>query len=120
MALRGPFCIQNKVLVGVNRNDELFDHLSKQVFSQGIKTLKIYADVITRLRNTENLNSSEKTALAPFLSSNRRALANLMMKSGDRDKAKRLCREAFVIDHSLKSLFKYILVCSPVWITKNF
>jgi len=109
LALKGPFCIHDRVLVGVNRNDELFDHLSKQVYTEGIRTLEIYAEIITRLRNAEDLDLAEKRAMASFLSSNRRALANLMLKAGDRARAKELCREAFIVHPDWKSFVKYLV-----------
>lgn len=108
MSCKGSFCIQNRTLVKINRNDELFDHLTRRAVEDRVQTIETWAQVILRLKNIETLNRAEKTALAKFLSSNRRALANIMLETGQPRKAKKLFHEAFLIHPDAKSFLKYI------------
>lgn len=108
MSCKGSFCIHSRALVRINRNDELFDHLTRQADEDRVKTIETWAQVIMRLKNIETLNRAEKTALARFLSSNRRALANIMLETGQRRRAKKLFREAFLIHPDAKSFLKFI------------
>lgn len=120
MSLQGPLCIHNCIRVTIIRNEAELDHLSKQVVRDTVRTIETYAKIIDGLIVRAGLDNIEKEALNMFISSNKRALANLLLAKGEIAQARALYREAFTADNSLRSLGRYMISFLPARTVKLF
>ncbi|MFX0194938.1 MAG: glycosyltransferase family 2 protein [Candidatus Hodarchaeota archaeon] len=108
LALKGPFGIISKVLVRIYRREESIENLAAQVVNEGIYSCESFATIFENLRNLEMLTFREKAILAKALSSNRRALANILLISRKQLEARSYYKKALLIYPSHRSLIKYI------------
>ena len=112
-ALQGPLGISDNVLVKICRREETIENLTQQLFTQRIYSLESFGKVYTNLLLSQNLSFRETRTLARILSSNRRAVANLFLKKGEKNNARNIFKKAFYIYPSVRSLTKYFLSYLP-------
>ena len=113
MALKGPFGISRKILVHVYRREESIVNLAAQAVNEGIYSCQSFGTVYKNLKNSNLLTFWEKVILAKALSSNRRALANMLLKIGKQSQARYYYKKALFIYPSHKSLIKYLSSLLP-------
>jgi glycosyltransferase involved in cell wall biosynthesis len=113
IALKGPFGLGKEELVCVYRREESIEHLSKQVINEGFYTCEAYAKIYKYFLNIETLKSEEKKILLNQYSSNRRALANLLLSNRRKSEARMYYKQALFLYPSLASLGKYLLSFFP-------
>ena len=113
MALQGSFGIIRAVLVDMYRREESIECLTSQIKTSPIQARESEEKMYQKLQRIETLNDKERKALNRLLASNRRAIANLLLKNGDIADAKESYRRAFFTDHSIRSFAKYFLSLLP-------
>ena len=113
LSLQGTFGFYNEVLVHIYRREEEIEHLASQVVNDGIYSRESFAKVLKNLKNSKALTFREKAILAKALSSNRRALANILLRAGKQSEARYYYKKALFIYPSHKSLIKYLFSFLP-------
>lgn len=113
MALQGPFGIISKTLVNIYRRNETIDCLTKQVWRNPVGVRESEERMYEKLKRIEQLGQEEIQTLNDLLSSNRRAIGNLLVKGGRIKEARENYRRAFFISPSFVSICKYILSFFP-------
>ena len=113
MSLKGAFGIFNKQLVRIYRQEEKLENLSAIVAKEGLYSYESLARVFAQLKEVNNLLPKEQRILDQALSANRRALANLLLKSGRTKDARSQYRNALSLNPSIKSVLRYLLSFLP-------
>lgn len=120
MAIQGSLGICKQPMYIIYRRDESTDSLAKQLFDKGILSRKSFDIVYEKLINDENLTRLEKLTVNRVRSSNKRSIANLLLRSGEKYKARAYFKEAARIYPSIASLLKYLLSFLPTNIALSF
>lgn len=108
MALKGPFSFSRKVCVKIYRRQESIENLSSQSVKKGIYACQAFGRVYSELLNRRELASAEKAAVAKVLSSNWRAMGNLLLKTGKKTDARYYYKKSLFLYPSGRSLIKYL------------
>lgn len=113
MALRGPFTLSRTVLVRIWRRDEPIEHLASQRVKKGLYSREAFGKVYSNLLDRGGLSFRQKLSAARALSSNRRALGNILLRTGKRSEARHYYRKALFLYPSVRSLIKYLAAFLP-------
>ncbi len=113
LARWGSFSLCKNVLVEIWRREEKIDNLASQQNKQGIYTCQAFGKVYRGFLNLPDLSYRESKAVAKALSQNRRALGNMLLKSGKIVRARALYRRSFSLYPSLRSLIKCLATFLP-------
>jgi glycosyltransferase involved in cell wall biosynthesis len=123
MALQGSFGMIRRVLVKICRRDEVNECLTNQLVKNPVQCRESDERVYEKLKRVKTLSCKEIQALNYRLSSNRRAMGNLLLEKGKRKEARISYRRALIIYPSLASVSKYILSFLPartnLWINNK-
>jgi glycosyltransferase involved in cell wall biosynthesis len=111
VALQGSFGLINEALVNIYRRDESIESLTSLINENSIQERKINEKVYEKLLKIETLKRHEHRVLKNIISSNRRAMGNLLLKKGDIKGAREFYKSAIFIDRSIVSFGRYILSC---------
>ncbi len=114
MALFGPFVVRRRPLAYIIRRPEDMKHLSSQLFATDFMRFASFARVQEDLLKKSGITGRESRIIKESLSSNKRALGNLMLQASRPEDAKEQFREATMIYPSIKSLGKYLLSFFPL------
>jgi glycosyltransferase involved in cell wall biosynthesis len=120
LALAGPFAFGNRVLVEIFRRNEVMDHLGSQCYKNTIGTFQAFGNVYENLLRNRSVSLGERCAILRALSSNRRALANVLLASNEKGEARYLYRRAVFIYPSVRSLMKYLVSFLPLRVSMLF
>ncbi|UOA10201.1 glycosyltransferase [Methylobacter sp. S3L5C] len=113
-ALQGAFGLIREVLVVMYRRDESTECLTNQLKKYPIEAKKSDEKIYQKLQKIKTLKSMERKALKELLSTNRRAIGNLLIKNGDLAGARESYRYALFMDPSIRSIGKYFLSFLPI------
>jgi glycosyltransferase involved in cell wall biosynthesis len=114
MALKGPFSISNSQLVCIHRRAETPEYLTKQVSTDAvIQACETFGRVLRGLKGCNGLTGREIRVLDEALSSNRRGLANVLLRIGRSREAKVLYKEALLTSVSIHSFARYLISLLP-------
>lgn len=113
MCLQGPCSLCNRRLVQIMRRHESISNLSSRWHSDIIYCRNCHNTLYQNLRTLSNLTYFEKRTLSKLLSSNKRAVGNVYLESGEIQKARECFREALWIYPSPNSLLKAIVSYLP-------
>lgn len=123
VASQGPFGMLREELVDVYRRDEPIACLTKQVEENHIQAREIIVRICENLKTIETLEYKERKALNEVVSANRRAIGNLLLKSGKIKEARDSYKRALFMSPSIASLGKYLLsflgIETNVWVTEK-
>ena len=109
VALQGPFGIINKILAIAYRRNETTEHLTKRIEKNPIALRENNERIFKKLKTIPGLKYRERKALKEIMSSNRRAIGNILLKSGKKMEARESFKRAFFMCPSRNSLGKYLL-----------
>lgn len=109
VALQGAFGIVREQLVNIHRRDENIECLTSQARNHAFAARESDERIYEKLDRFQNLTASQRRVLRSVMSANRRAMGNLLLKTGQTRAARHAYRRAFSLDHSLKSLGRYVL-----------
>jgi glycosyltransferase involved in cell wall biosynthesis len=113
MALMGPFRISRTALASIYRRRESTENLTSQLSQKGIYSFESFAKVHSHLLKGNLVDGRERIILRKVLSSDRRAVGNLLLRCGKGSDARRYFREALYVHSSVKSIFKYLFSLLP-------
>ncbi len=108
MALKGMFTFCNKICVEIYRRQEPIENLGSQDVKKGIYTRKAFGKVYESLFKLHELTSEEKSSVSKVLSSNWRALGNILLRAGRRADARYYYKKSLSVCPSAKAVIKYI------------
>ena len=109
VALQGPFGLIRESLVNVHRRQETLECLTLQARNHPLAARESDERLYHKLAQIKTLKSPQRKTLNTLLSANRRAMGNLMLASGRITEARQRYQRALSMDHSLKSLGRYVL-----------
>jgi glycosyltransferase involved in cell wall biosynthesis len=118
VALGGPFTFCNKELVQIYRRNELIENLVAQSAKRGIYTCNAFGNVYANLLSSPELTWMEKVTVARALSSNRRALGNVLVVAGRKVEARQVYKESLFRYPSIRSLIKFVATFVPGTISR--
>ena len=118
VALEGPFTFCRKELVEIYRREEPIENLSAKSVRQGIYRSKSFGKVYANLLSWPALTWAEKTAILRALSSNRRALGNVLVLAGRKIEARHFYKESFFLYPSVRSVVKFMATFLPITISR--
>ncbi len=113
VALQGSFGMIRKVLVNVYRRNETTQCLTGQVEKNPMGVRESHERMYEKLKRIEQLGQNEIRTLNDLLSSNRRAIGNLLVKDRKIKEARQNYKRAFFISPSLASICKYMFSFLP-------
>lgn len=120
VALGGPFTFCRKELVEVYRRNEPIENLVAQSVKRGIYTCNAFGKVYANLLSSSELTWMEKVTIARALSSNRRALGNVLVMAGRKVEARQVYKESLIRYPSVRSLIKFAATFLPGTISRVF
>jgi glycosyltransferase involved in cell wall biosynthesis len=109
VALQGPFGLIREALVNVYRREETIECLTLQANNHPLQARESDERLYQKLARIETLNPKQRRTLIALMSANRRAMGNLLLKNGKITEARDCYKRAFSMDHSVKSLGRYVL-----------
>jgi glycosyltransferase involved in cell wall biosynthesis len=109
VALQGPFGIVRENLVNIHRREEPIECLTSQARNHAFAARESDEHIYEKLNRWQNLTAQQRKVLRSVMSANRRAMGNLLLQTGQTREARQAYRRAFSLDHSLKSLGRYVL-----------
>jgi glycosyltransferase involved in cell wall biosynthesis len=107
VARRGPIAICRNELVHVFRREESTINLMRQSEMRSIYRYKAFGKVYSNLLDSHGLALLERAAIARALSSNWRALGNVLVMAGRTIEAREFYKKSLLLYPSLRSLIKY-------------
>jgi glycosyltransferase involved in cell wall biosynthesis len=108
ISLMGPFSFCSKVLVHICRRQELIENLASQSVKKGIYSRQCFGKVYVNLLNIPGLMIVEKISVKRALSTNWRALGNVLLMADKKLEARKFYKKSFLIYPSIRSLIKYM------------
>lgn len=109
VSLQGAFGIVRDILVTIHRRNENIECLTSHARNHAFVSRKSDERIYEKLERIKSLTGRQRIILQSVMSANRRAMGNLMLKGGRTVGARNCYRRAFSLDHSLKSLGRYVL-----------
>ncbi len=109
MTVKGPFTFCKKVLVEIYRRQESIENLALQAMKKGIYTCRAFGKVYTSLLDLQELTSEERSAAERVLSSNWRALGNVLLKAEKKAEARYYYKKSMFLHPSFQSAIKYVI-----------
>jgi glycosyltransferase involved in cell wall biosynthesis len=109
VALQGPFGMVREALVYIYRREESTECLTQQAKNNPLQARESDELLYEKLARIEALKPRQRRALNAVMSANRRAIGNLLLKDGRMIEAKNCFKRALSMDHSMRSLGKYVL-----------
>jgi hypothetical protein len=123
VALQGSFGIINKILAIAYRRDETTENLTKRIEKNPIDLREYNERIFEKLKTIRGLKYRERKALNEIMSANRRAIGNLLLKSGRKKEARDCYKLALFMCPSTASLGKYFLsflgIKANLWIMER-
>jgi glycosyltransferase involved in cell wall biosynthesis len=115
VAMIGSFGMIKESLMNVYRREESMNNcLTERVKINPIWAREVDARIYKKLKGTNGLKYKERRALDKILSANRRAIGNILQKSGKTREARKYYQRAVFIHPSIASIGKYILSFLPI------
>lgn len=108
LALNNRFRISNKELVNIYRRTEEVKSISELVQDEAKYWWEMRGGIYEKFLKSENLTVKERRFLKTALSSDKRAIGNVLLSDGEKKQANKYYREAFFIYPSIKSFGKYL------------
>jgi tetratricopeptide (TPR) repeat protein len=109
VALQGPFGLIREALVNIHRRHETIECLTLQASNNPLQARESDERIYQKLARIGSLKSKQRRILNALMSANRRAMGNLLLKNGRVTEARNCYKRAFSMDHSIRSLGKYVL-----------
>jgi glycosyltransferase involved in cell wall biosynthesis len=106
-ALEGPLTIRKEELAEVYRGTEI-EHLMDQCIKRGIYRFQAFGTVYKNILDSGQLSWVEKATVARVLSSNRRALGNVLVMADRVIEGRKFYKEALFLYPSAPSLIKFM------------
>jgi hypothetical protein len=113
LALQGAFGMMREVLVNVYHREETIECLTRQAGKDPLRARETDERMYEKLRRIGTLTYLERRALSQVMSANRRAMGNLLLKSGRRKEARDCYKRALLMHTSMRSLGKFLLGFAP-------
>jgi glycosyltransferase involved in cell wall biosynthesis len=119
VALLGSFGLIREALVNIYRRDEANGCLTGRARKNPVAARESDERIYLKLAEIEGLRHDERRALKKLTSANRRAIGNLLLKNGMRKEARDCYKRALSLDHSVRSLGRYLLSFAPQGLTSR-
>jgi glycosyltransferase involved in cell wall biosynthesis len=109
VALQGPFGMIREALVNIYRREESIECLTLEAKHSPLQARESDERLYQKLARFETLKPRQRRALNAVMSANRRAMGNLLLREGRITEARDCYKRALSMDHSIRSLGKYVL-----------
>jgi hypothetical protein len=109
VAIRGPFGVIREPLVNIYRRDEPIECLTQHARNHPLQARESDERLYQKLARIEGLKPAHRKALHALMAANRRAMGNLLLAGGKPVEARDYYKRALSMDHSMRSLGKYVL-----------
>ncbi len=117
VSLQGALAISNEPLVVLFRRHESTQNLTSQLFS--LKGQTAFGVVYEKLRRRNGLTYTECHLLDKMRSANQRAIGNLLVGTGELERARDYYRQSLLVNPSLRNLAKYLVSFLPINVVRR-
>ena len=119
VGLMGPWGMIREALVNIYRRKEAIECLSELARSRPLEARESDERMYEKLKRIKTLTRQQHKALDKIISANKRAMGNLLLKSGNGKGARERYHSAVLADPSIRSVGKYILSLPRTGVTKR-
>ncbi|MDH4317071.1 MAG: glycosyltransferase [Desulfobulbaceae bacterium] len=113
VARQGPIALYNPPMVAIYRREENKQNLTEQIFSHGIRSQDVLGGIYRNLLAMPDLTERQEKLLRSLYAANRRAVGNLYLRKGMRERTIASYYQGWRVDHSWRSALRMLLAFLP-------